>query len=243
MSRALRVVTVERGIDPRGFALMPFGGAGPMHAAAVAEELGMSRVLCPRAGGVLSALGLCASERRRDTAKTVLLDLSRTSAEDIAREVDSLRQGLEAGMAGAEQRLTYELRYRGQAFELPVGGSATPAPADLAERFAAAHEERFGFRDPGADVELVNVRLAVVEAAADPRPVAAGGEGPAEDERTAWFAGRRVPARVIRGEPPAGFEAAGPVIFELPETTLVLPAAWRARVDPAGTIVAERDAA
>ncbi len=67
MVRALRVVTVERGVDPRRFALLPFGGAGPMHAAAIAAELGIERILCPRAGGVLSALGLCASDRRRDT--------------------------------------------------------------------------------------------------------------------------------------------------------------------------------
>ena len=73
MVRALRVVTVERGVDPRGFALMPFGGAGPMHAAAIAAELGIERILCPRASGVLSALGLLASERRRDTARTVML--------------------------------------------------------------------------------------------------------------------------------------------------------------------------
>ena len=73
MIRALRVVTVDRGIDPRDFALMPFGGAGPMHAAALADELGMSRLLCPRASGVLSALGLIASDRRRDTARTVML--------------------------------------------------------------------------------------------------------------------------------------------------------------------------
>ena len=73
MVRALRVVTVERGVDPRRFALLPFGGAGPMHAAAIAAELEIGRILCPRAGGVLSALGLCASDRRRDTTLTVML--------------------------------------------------------------------------------------------------------------------------------------------------------------------------
>ena len=81
MVRALRVVTVERGVDPRGFALLPFGGAGPMHAAAIAAELGIETILCPRAGGVLSALGLCASERRRDTARTVMLSGAELSAE------------------------------------------------------------------------------------------------------------------------------------------------------------------
>ena len=81
MIRALRVVTVERGVDPRGFALLPFGGAGPMHAAAIARELEITRIVCPRAGGVLSALGLFASGRRRDTARTVLLARRRDQRE------------------------------------------------------------------------------------------------------------------------------------------------------------------
>ena len=84
MVRALRVVTVERGIDPRRFALLPFGGAGPMHAAAIAAEIGIERILCPRAGGVLSALGLCASDRRRDTSRTVML-----SGADLTRRARS----------------------------------------------------------------------------------------------------------------------------------------------------------
>ncbi|MET0305666.1 MAG: hydantoinase/oxoprolinase family protein, partial [Solirubrobacterales bacterium] len=87
MVRALRVVTVERGIDPRRFALLPFGGAGPMHAAAIAAELGIETILCPRAGGVLSAFGLCASERRRDTTRTVMLAGEELSAERIAAVV------------------------------------------------------------------------------------------------------------------------------------------------------------
>src|SRR5207244_10062367 len=106
------VVTVERGIDPRGFALMPFGGAGPMHAAALAEELGMERILCPRASGVLSALGLIASERRRDTARTVLLSGDRLTAERIASEVEELRESIEAGLEEAKPEVTYELRYQ-----------------------------------------------------------------------------------------------------------------------------------
>ena len=93
MVRALRVVTVERGIDPRGFALLPFGGAGPMHAAAIAAELGIGTILCPRASGVLSALGLCASDRRRDTARTVMLSGDELSAERIAAEVAELIAG------------------------------------------------------------------------------------------------------------------------------------------------------
>ena len=127
MVRALRVVTVERGVDPRAFALLPFGGAGPMHAAAIASELGIRRVLCPRAGGVLSALGLCASERRRDTARTVMLEGADLSAERIAAEVDELIAAA-GGPADAEPEVVYEMRYAGQAFELPVPGPTGARP-------------------------------------------------------------------------------------------------------------------
>ncbi|HEX3240126.1 MAG TPA: hydantoinase/oxoprolinase family protein, partial [Solirubrobacterales bacterium] len=112
MVRALRVVTVERGVDPRGFALLPFGGAGPMHAAAIAAELGIETILCPRAGGVLSAFGLCASERRRDTAHTVMLAGDELSAERVAAEVAAMVAAAGAGLGSeTEAQVTYKLRY------------------------------------------------------------------------------------------------------------------------------------
>src|SRR5215218_4984738 len=101
MVRALRVVTVERGVDPRRFALLPFGGAGPMHAAALADELDMDRILCPRASGVLSALGLIVSDRRRDTARTVMLMGPELTPERIDAEVAALRGSLEDGLEDA----------------------------------------------------------------------------------------------------------------------------------------------
>jgi N-methylhydantoinase A len=239
MIRALRVVTVERGVDPRDYALLPFGGAGPMHAAALAGELEISRIICPRASGVLSALGLVAAGHRRDTARTVLLSGDEISAERIASEVDALSEPLLAGMEGAELEVVYELRYRGQAFELPVPGPARPDPAQLAEDFATEHEARYGYRDPGGGLELVTIRVAAVEPGSDPRPRAAGDGNVTEGERDARFDGSWVKARVLRGEPEAGFAAEGPCVFELPEATLVLPPGWRASVDDTGTISAE----
>ena len=97
-----------------------------MHAAAIADELGIGTILCPRASGVLSALGLCASERRRDTARTVMLSGPRLTGERIADEVRNLVQGAEAGLTDAEPRATYALRYRGQAFELEVEAPTEP---------------------------------------------------------------------------------------------------------------------
>jgi N-methylhydantoinase A len=237
MVRALRVVTVERGIDPRRFALLPFGGAGPMHAAAIAAELEIDRILCPRAGGVLSALGLCASDRRQDTAHTVMLSGDDFTAERVAAAVAELAAGLGNG-ADATPEAIYEMRYAGQAFELPVSGSTQPDPADLAERFAEAHEKLYGHRDPEAEVVLVHIRLAMVTPGARPHPAAAAGTIE-RGSRQVRFDGEWVETPILRGEPSAEMEAEGPIVFELPETTLVLPPGWHAEVDATGTIRAE----
>ncbi len=240
MVRALRVVTVERGVDPRRFALLPFGGAGPMHAAAIAAELGIERILCPRASGVLSALGLLASERRRDTARTVMLGGDELTAERIAAEVAELRGRLAAGLADARIEVTYELRYRGQAFELAVEAGERPEPEELAESFAAEHERRYGYRDEARRSSWstsASRRSSRGRRRGRRRPTEGGLE---RARRRARFDGEWVEAEVLRGEPPAGTRAAGPCVFELPEATLVLPGGWRAEVDEAGTIVAER---
>ena len=262
MTRALRVVTVERGVDPRGFALMPFGGAGPMHAAAVAEEMGIRRILCPRACGVLSALGLCASELRRDTVRTVLLNLDETDGGQIAGEVSALVATLyadpepgpdpdadadadaddAASDRTADVRVTYEMRYGGQAFELSVPGPPQPDPAELAEAFTAAHQERYGFSDTDARIELVNIRLALVFASPDPGIAAAGGDEVEQFTREARFGGAWLETSVLAGEPGAGTTVDGPAIVQLPEATLVLPPSWSAKIDDAGTICAEWDA-
>jgi N-methylhydantoinase A len=235
MVRALRVVTVERGVDPRGFALMPFGGAGPMHAAAIAAELGIETILCPRASGVLSALGLCASDRRRDTARTVMLSGAELSGERVAHEVAELIAGAGAGLEDARAEVVYELRYAGQAFQLPVPGPVDADPADLIAGFERAHEERYGHRDPEGEVVLVDVRLALVVPGPEPRPRAATG-ALEERSRSVRFGEEWVETPVLRGEPRAGTSAEGPVVFELPESTLVLPPGWSAEVDAAGTI-------
>jgi N-methylhydantoinase A len=135
MLRALRVVSVERGHDPREFALVAFGGAGPLHACALADGLEIRTVLVPAAAGVLSALGLVASEERRDRIVPYVRPL--TAVTDLPAE----------GQA--------DLRYAGQSFELTV-----PIQDGLAEAFHHAHEERYGYADRGRELELVAVRTA-----------------------------------------------------------------------------------
>ena len=135
MLRALRVVSVERGHDPRDFALVAFGGAGPLHACALADELEIGTVLVPAAAGVLSALGLVASEERRDRVMPYVRPL--TEVTDLPAEGEA------------------DLRYVGQSFELTV-----PIQDSLAEAFHRAHEDRYGYADRGRELELVAVRTA-----------------------------------------------------------------------------------
>ena len=243
MVRALRVMTVERGVDPRDYALMAFGGAGGLHAADIATELGMSSVLCPRASGVLAALGLVAAERRADAQRSVLLSGDGLTAARVRDTVEELaaeaRGALGASQAGV--RVACDLRYRGQAFELTVPAEEEPEPEALRAAFHARHEERYGFADRDGEVELVTLRVA----AALPGPEVGLAPPPGarfeETARRAVLGGAEEEARVLRGEPPAGTEAAGPALFELPEATLAVPPGWRARADATGTLVMSRE--
>jgi N-methylhydantoinase A len=166
MVRALRVVSVEQGLDPRDFALVAFGGAGPLHACALAEELDLTTVLVPAAAGVLSALGLAAADERRDFVRTYVVPL--TDAGELPADGEA------------------DLRYTGQSFELTV--ALGPA---LARRFHEAHEARYGYADPERTIELVAVRTGVVRPAPPvavdgPRLSARGPEVLELDGATAW---------------------------------------------------------
>ncbi|MFL5858637.1 MAG: hydantoinase/oxoprolinase family protein [Solirubrobacteraceae bacterium] len=238
MARALRVMTVERGVDPRRYALVPFGGAGPMHAAAVAEELGIERILCPRASGVLAALGLVVGDRRRDAQRSVLRSGDAFTAEAVRDDVEALaaRARDALGEPDAPLRVVYELRYRGQAFELAVQRDGPTPPDELTEAFAARHEERYGYRDPESLVELVTVRVTAAVPGPGVTLEAPDGVAPEPTTRSAVFRGDEHQAQVLRGELTAGLEIAGPAICELPEATLVVPPGWSGDVHATGTV-------
>lgn len=186
MLRALRVVSVERGHDPAGFALVAFGGAGPLHACALAEELGVGTVLVPEAAGVLSALGLVASDERRDAVRSHLVRLA------------------EAGVLPREGEA--DLRYAGQSFELTV-----PLQDGLADAFHRAHEEQYGFAEPGREIELIAVRTASVK-----------------------------PGPSFELQPIERRGVVGPVVVELPGATAWVPAGWAGETDAHGTLVLHR---
>ncbi len=251
MAQAVRVVTVERGVDPRELALVAFGGAGPLHAAQIADELGMGRVVAPAASGVLSALGLAVSERRRDLVESVLLCGDEITRQAVAEVVNRLaRRGREElGTGDARLRATYELRYAGQAFELAVEAEPEPDPAELRRAFDRAHEERYGYEDPEAELELVTVRVAVALPGLEPDAAlagsvpetqsnpASGGSPPGAEprkSRRAWFDGDWHDTAVVGAE--AG-RFQGPAIVELPGSTLVVPPGWSGRTDVEAVVI------
>jgi N-methylhydantoinase A len=248
MVRALRVITVERGVDPRRYAMLAFGGAGPLHAAAIADELGIETIVCPRASGVLAALGLIVAPRRRDAQRTVLLTgegLTEDKVRDAVQELgEQARRAL--GEPEAELGAVYELRYRGQAFELAIAAGVAPSADELREAFEAEHEERYGYRDESQELELVTVRVAATLAGAEPSLGTAEEEGGARaaepgegSTRRATFAGEAIDLRVLSAPPP-GTDIEGPTVVELPEATLLVPPGWAGQVDDAGTIRLER---
>jgi len=239
MARALRVISVERGLDPREFALFAFGGAGGMHACALADELGMRTVLVPRAGGVLSALGLAISDLRRDYVRPHLAALVGTAEEELEARFAQMERAAAKDLEGPEYARRADLRYRGQSFELTVEADDLRG---LEERFHAAHERRYGYRMEDEPVELVNLRLTATVPVEKPKL----SEGPPEGEagrgkREANFDGEWLEVPVLdRERMGEGSEVEGPAIVEFRESTCVVRPGWGGRVDGVGTLVLEK---
>ncbi len=248
MIRALRVMTVEQGVDPRRFALLAFGGAGPLHAAAIADELGIATIICPRASGVLSALGLAAADRRATEQRTVLLSgpgltdsaLHAVREELLSRARTTLGAESEAEAGETEADVAYEVRYRGQSHELMVRDLGDEAGADaVRSAFEALHAERYGYREPGAGVEIVTVRATAVRPGPELAWTAA--ERPAERaRRPVRFAGRLYDAEILRGDPAPGESVTGPAVCELDGATLAIPPGWDGKADEAGSMIVGR---
>ncbi len=236
LAAAVRVMTVERGVDPRSHVLVAFGGAGPLHACAVADALEIPTVLIPAAAGVLSALGLGISERRIELVESAVLsgpDLSREAVAEIVERLGA-RGRAELESPDAEIRCGFDLRYAGQAFELTVPGDPSPDPASLADGFERAHRDRFGFDDPGAAVELVSVRVAAFESTSEP-PAHRSSFVHQSASRQVQFEAGPAEAAIYAGVPRS---ARGPAICELHETTVLIPPGWSA-IGEAGSISLE----
>lgn len=250
MSKAIRVVSVERGRHPRDFALVAFGGAGPMHATTLAAELEMGCVLVPPGAGVLSALGLLATPLASDVSLTRPMvgpdpaDVVRILGELSGQAIEALRD--QGGDAADVVRIV-DCRYKGQAHEVPVqtGGTGDPDGLlrGLQERFASEHRQRFGWDAPGEPVELVTFRVQARGPLPELRlPTLPGGMGAGPDgTRRIWTPDGPIDAAFWHRETlGAGDRLAGPCIVAGEESTTVLDPGWEAEVDPHGILVARR---
>lgn len=253
MERAVRAVTLQRGYDPRPFTLFPFGGAGPVHAAEMAEGLGVTRVLVPPHPGVMAALGLTVPDVIRDFYRTVLLPLDDASMPSVEEALARLEVQALAELAGedlpefGQPRLerAVDVRYVGQSFDLRV--PYVPAADDLRGAFTQIYQRRYGYAAPGQAVEIVNVRVrAILPRLRQPQvrpdwPEAARPLPP----RQVWFGSgtgvsdlqaRRVD---IHWRPSLAPDTVmrGPCIVEQYDSTTVVPPGWTARVDPALNLI------
>lgn len=252
MEKAIRVISVERGHDPRDYALVAFGGAGGLHACDLAATLGMTTVLLPKFPGALSALGILRADVVKDFSQTVQLPVHRPAEarKDLVRAFAVLeKRGLdEMGAEGFPPRAVrierlLDMRYVGQAFELTV-----PAGGDFGVAFHRAHEQRYGYADAKRAVEIVNVRARMSGATAKPSlPRSRSGSSDAGtaiiDSRRAFFSGKPVVTPVYdRARLRCGHRFAGPAIVMEYSATTLLPAGWSVRIDSYESLIVTKQA-
>jgi N-methylhydantoinase A len=252
MERAIRKISVERGYDPRRFTLVPFGGAGPLHACELAANIQIPRILVPAVPGVLSALGMLVAAPTKDYSRTVLQRINdlRLRIDDwLQEETDSLQERALLEMAAegytnedVNLRFSIDMRYVGQSHELKVSFSWSDTKRIVSD-FHAAHENRFGYQQPEADVEIVNVRVTAV-APVTPPPISkhplthTSAEEACIGEKSVWFNQQPYPTKLYeRNKLLPGHTFSGPAIVFQYDTTTVIPPEWKTAVDPYGNLV------
>ncbi|HEU5274347.1 MAG TPA: hydantoinase/oxoprolinase family protein [Xanthobacteraceae bacterium] len=255
MSLAVRAVSVNRGIDPRDTVMIAFGGAGPLHAAAIAHEIAIPQVIVPRLPGNFSALGMLMAEWRQDFVRTLIGELGRIASDNAARAFAELHAAGKEALARdklAEGRFAFaaDLRYRGQEHTIPIpvarAEDLTTETTGTVERFHIQHESRYGHAAPDQSIEIVNLRLVVTVPRLEDailrwlsQPWQPEASAP-EQKRPVVFDDPERPhdARVLwRPALTAGTEIIGPAVIEEPNSTTLLPPGDRAMIDPCGNIV------
>ncbi|MFB1064983.1 hydantoinase/oxoprolinase family protein [Natrinema sp. H-ect4] len=243
MTRTIRSVTVERGHDPREFALVAFGGAGPMHAAALADSLSVDQVVVPRPSGVLSAFGLLAADESYDAARTVGADLRAVDPADLEGVYDDLVADVLADASdpdAARLERAADCRYAGQSFELTVPVDDEFDAAGVAERFHDAHERAHGYA-MDESIEIVTLRATATVPGSEPTVRYDGAGDDIIGTRRVHFAGGARSATVFdRDRLAPGATVSGPAILEQAESTTVVPPAWAGNVLADGTLVLTR---
>ncbi len=251
MVGAIRVVSVERGFDPRDFTLVPFGGAGPLHGCAIADLLGITRVLVPPAPGVLCAQGLLAADLKAEFTRSVAEPLGaadpvRLDAAFAALEDEAAAWFAEEEVVPGARRLRRValMRYEEQGHELPVPWREPADLSALGADFGAAHRALYGFDLPGVAMEIVTLRVEAtgVLPAAAPTPPSGGEAAAAEIARQSLLLdGRPVEVPVLdRARLGAGAEVDGPAIISQMDATTLLAAGWRAAVHASGALLLTR---
>ena len=257
MERAIRTISLERGYDPRLFTLVPFGGAGPMHACELAQELGIPRVLVPSRPGILSALGVAIADIIKDYSRTVMLrgfSLDRARIEEEFEGMESLAKTEMAGEGLAPDSMAtrrfLDVRYVGQSFELTIEYPADKPRSDLAklirDSFYKAHLRRFGYADRDEPVEVVNLRLKLDVAMKKPSieeptisqscaNAALIGETEVIFQEGALLSNYYQRERLVFGN-----QITGPALVIQMDSPTVLPPGWKGVVDAFGNLLLER---
>jgi N-methylhydantoinase A len=254
MMRAIRAVSIERGHDPRSFTLMPFGGAGALHAVEIARELGIRSILVPPSPGILCAEGVAAAQLEESFVATCRValdgDLAAVAAAFARLTAAAGDWHAKDGAAGPEARqdIAVDMRYVGQNFELaiPVPSGPVPPAADWLRRsFLEAHQKKYGHHDPAAPIEIVNVRLAARKARARPVCNTYGVRGakasPAAVTRQVWFAADRPEDTrfVAREALSPGVALDGPMVITQFDATTLVPPGSRLVAEEGGSLLIE----
>ncbi|MDQ3473375.1 MAG: hydantoinase/oxoprolinase family protein [Acidobacteriota bacterium] len=246
MERALRRISVECGYDPRDFSLVPFGGAGGLHAVDLARALGIPRVIVPRSPGALSAIGVVAANVVSDQSQTVMLKLGRGTEAKLASVFRKMETAARAkltqeGFRNNSQRheRSVAMRYEGQSFELEIN----VASGDLAASFHRTHKARYGYANKTNPIEVVTVRLrssGLVEQRKERTQIVSVKSVPASGYSPAYFDGKKFRAGIYeREELRAGMKLQAPCIVKEYSATTLIPADARASVDGFGNLIVE----
>ncbi|HEX3240831.1 MAG TPA: hydantoinase/oxoprolinase family protein [Solirubrobacterales bacterium] len=243
IAHAVRIVSTDRGYDARDFTLVAYGGAGPLHAASVADHLRIDKVLVPAFSGLLSAFGLFEADLQRDFSRTKVAALSELDPADVREVFGSLEQQALAELAaqgieveGVSSRCSLDLRYEGQGFDLnmPIDLDADLADlARLSERFHDLHSTRYGHAPHDDPIELVTYRLTVTKVTAKPSVPRVSPDGSTDREVSSISLGRRQVdcTYVKRSGFPTGETVAGPAVVEDATSTTFVPEGWECTVD------------
>ena len=249
MANAIREISIERGYDPARFTLVPFGGAGPMHATQIAAELGMRRVLVPLDPGNLSALGLLVSDQRREHVRTFLAPLANLDLDAVVSALgEQERAGRMEMQASGEEVLevrfahALDMRYARQGFELTVDLAGEPSePDDVRRAFLEAYARQYGHAHASGDIEIVNLRTTVIGVTPKPRVRRLRHGGKMADAtlpaRDMVVKGKSIPVSVYERERlPVDVEFEGPAVIEEAGATTVMLPRWRGRRDDLGNL-------